>query len=214
MRIPVFGASIERGYWDFRGGWVHRLQEDLDRYRWENDEDYSIYNLGISGDTSRGVRNRIRSEMEARQNEEDMAVILRVTGGNDSQLELETGENLISPGEYRENMEEIIEICREFTDRIYLVGSVPIVEDEVDPMPWKPTHSYREEEYAKYTGKLEKVAEEKEVPLIDLRSEIDEEEWRENCLKDGIHPNEKGHKKMYRITKRRLKERGLLPSDL
>ncbi|EGQ42756.1 MAG: lysophospholipase L1 and related esterases family, partial [Candidatus Nanosalina sp. J07AB43] len=175
MRIPVFGASIERGYWDFQGGWVHRLQEDLDRYRWKNNEDYSIYNLGISGDTSRAIRKRVKNEIEARYNQEEIRIILRITGVNDSQLELSTGENLIPPEEYKENMTKIIEICRNFTDSIYLIGSVPIVEEDVNPMPWKSTHAYREEEIAKYTQRLKKVSDEKSVPLIQLSPDIEED---------------------------------------
>ncbi|EGQ42899.1 MAG: lysophospholipase L1 and related esterases family [Candidatus Nanosalina sp. J07AB43] len=214
MRIPVFGASIERGYWDFQGGWVHRLQEDLDRYRWKNSEDYSIYNLGISGDTYRAIKKRIENEIEARYNREEIGIILRITGVNDSQLELTTGENLIPSEEYKENMTKIIEACRDFTDSVYLIGSVPIVEEDVDPIPWKSTHAYREEEIAKYTRKLDEVSNEKDVPLIQLNPDIDEDEWKENCMKDGVHPNKKGHEKVYQITKRKLKEQDLLPSDL
>jgi len=213
MRIPVFGASIERGYWDFRGGWVHRLQEDLDRYRWQEDEDYSIYNLGISGDTSQDILERIKPEIKARHNKEDLAVILRITGVNDSQVDIETGKNLVAPDKYQNNIKEIINICKDFTEDIYLIGGVPIIEEKVDPMPWKPTHAYREEEIAKYSSRLEMVSEEKNVPLIEINPEIDVESWEE-YMKDGVHPNRKGHKKIYEVTKRKLKKQGLLPSEL
>lgn len=212
MRILFFGASIERGYWDFSGGWVHIFQEDLDRYRWENDEDYSVYNLGISGDTSRGIRERIWPETEARNNSEELAFVLRVTGVNDSQVENETGENKVPPEEYEENLRQIIDTCREFSDRIFLVGSVPIIEEEVDPMPWKPTHSYLESEIEKYSERLRNVSEEKSVTLIkpDVEEEVDD--W-ESCMKDGVHPGEEGHRAIYSIVKKRLKEEGLLPED-
>lgn len=186
----------------------------MDCYSWENDENYSIYNLGVSGHTSEDILERIETEIEIRNNGEEMAVILRVTGVNDSQWNLETGKNLVSPEGYRENLEKTIEICRGFTGEVYLVGGTPVDEDKVDPMPWKQTHAYREKEIRRYAEKLRKVSDEKEVPLVEPISDTDSGDWIDNCLKDGVHPNEKGHRKIYSVVKRRLQKEGVVPAEL
>ena len=96
MRILVFGASMERGYRDLEGGWVRMLQKELDRLTWNRDIDRSVYNLGVSGDTSEDIRKRVGSEIEARDNGEELVAILRVTGLNDSLMDRETGKTRLA----------------------------------------------------------------------------------------------------------------------
>lgn len=213
-RILVFGASAERGYWDFEGGWVHRLQQDLDEYSWENDDDYSIYNLGVSGHTSQDILERIKAELQARQNSEEMQVLLRVTGVNDSLYNLETGKNLVSPEKYRENLSKIVDIAKKYTAREVLIGGTPIDQSRVDPVPWRTTHAYRTDEIKRYRDKRIEMANDRGLDLMELRPYIDEEDWRANKLKDGIHPNMGGHKQIYRIIKDGLKEREMIPKSV
>lgn len=212
-RILVFGTSVDHGFYDTRGGWVQRLREDLDRYTIYSKEDYSIYNLSISGDTTGRIRKRMENEIQARNSDEPLQIWLEIGGGNDSQVELETGENWIPVEDFRENVEACIENAAEYSDEVVLFTTTPVDEDLVYPVPWKETHGYRNSEKETYTEILREVAEKQELPLVDFFQEINREAWKDR-LEDGVHPDSEGHKQLYRIAKRQLKKYEVIPGDI
>lgn len=59
----VFGDSITYGEGDLHGGWVQYLREEL-----IND---IVYNLGIDGETTTGLVNRLEKEIKPRVSEDD-----------------------------------------------------------------------------------------------------------------------------------------------
>ena len=187
------------------------LQKELDRLTWNHDIDRSVYNLGVSGDTSEDIRKRVGSEIGARDNGEELVAILRVTGLNDSLMDRETGESQVSLEEYRKNLESILEKASGSCNSVHLVGQTPIDQREVDPVPWKETHSYRTGRYIRYRDVLNELRESREIGFSNLRARIDEETWRRNHLEDGIHPNREGHRKIYDLLKKDLKSRGIIP---
>ena len=110
QRLVAIGDSITLGHWDPRGEWLARLrqvgdEEVVDSKR----EKYSaVYNLGISSNTSADVRSRYEEEVSARfpiGTDAHKYVALAV-GINDSQLR--GGKRLVTPGQYRENMEALV----------------------------------------------------------------------------------------------------------
>lgn len=212
-RVLVFGSSVDHGFWGEEGGWVQRLRKDLDRYSMENEEDYSLYNLSISGDTTKRILERMENEIQARENYEDLHIYLEIGGVNDSQIELDTGENWIPKNEYREKVEEIISIADKYAEKVVLFTGRPVDEEKVYPMPWKDTHGYRNSEIEAYTEILEEVADEKDLPLIDFFRHLDPEAWKEK-LYDGVHPNTEGHRQLYRISRKQLQDENLIPTDI
>lgn len=213
-RILVFGDSIERGLWDFEGGWVNRLRKDLDEYSWSNNTDYSVYNLGVSGHTSEDILNRVKNEIKARQNEEDMYVLIGLTALNDAQYYRDKEENRVPATEYRQNISKIVDAAKKYASHEVVIGGTPIEQSEVDPMPWKPTHSIRSEDLRRYRKQRVEMCNDRKLDLIELRPYLNEEDWRKNKLKDGIHPNMSGHKAIYRIVKDGLKDREMIPGDV
>ncbi len=212
-RILVFGTSVDHGFYDTEGGWVQRLREKLDKYTINNQDDYSIYNLSISGDTTERILNRMENEIKARNNDEALQIWLEVGGGNDSQVELETGENWISREAFKENVEACIDIAEDYADEVVLFTTTPVDESLVYPMPWKKSHGYKNSEKEDYTKILREIVENRELTLVDFFREIDKEAWKDR-LEDGVHPNAEGHEQLYRIAKSELKKRELIPEDL
>ncbi len=72
MRVLVFGDSITQGFWDVDGGWVSRIRKTYDQKAIDTD-DYdqpTIFNMGVSGNSSDDVLVRFDNETKVRANEE------------------------------------------------------------------------------------------------------------------------------------------------
>ncbi|MDO8660927.1 MAG: SGNH/GDSL hydrolase family protein, partial [Candidatus Woesearchaeota archaeon] len=84
-QIMVFGTSTEWGAWDEKGGWVDRLKQHCNQLHLKDPEKYYVvYNLGVSGDTSRELSVRIREEFRARKDPAEKNIIILSVGGNDA----------------------------------------------------------------------------------------------------------------------------------
>ena len=212
-RILVFGAGTERGLWDFEGGWVHRLQQDLDEYSWSNNENYSLYNLAVSDHTSEDILHRIKNETKARDADEEIILLIRVTGHNDAQYHRDREQNRVTPTDYRQNISKIMDAAKKYATHEIVIGGTAIIESKVDPLPWKPQYSIRPKDLEKYREQRVEMCNERKLDLIELRPYIDEQDWKKNKLRDGIHPNMSGHKTIYRIVKDGLKDRDIIPED-
>ena len=128
-RICIFGASIVHGAYDSNGGgWVDRLK----KYFWESDTDYSVYNLGVSGNNSFDLLKRFNSECEARRPE----IIIISIGTNDAQYVITSNSLRVPLKNYESNLVELLKISRKFTDKILFVDLIKVNEPRVAPIPW------------------------------------------------------------------------------
>ena len=94
-RILVFGDSIARGAVDLeKGGWVERLRI----YFVNNSKDKSVYNLGISGDTTENLLKRFMNECKVREPE----IIIFAIGVNDSAI-IQNKNNWVSEKDFQKN---------------------------------------------------------------------------------------------------------------
>lgn len=209
MQVFAFGHSIKQGFWDRENGWVMRLRKFLDKKSLENPGEYyfEVYNLGVSGNDSRQLLERLNQEIEARLWEEDETLILIQIGANDIQYLEEKDEIRVEKEEYRENLEALIEEARSYTDRVVLVGEAYTSIE--GPIPWSEEKHLSDERLGEYVEIQRKIAEEKELPYLDLRGLRTKQEW-EKLLEDGSHPDNKGHELIYENLKEKLIEQGLL----
>src|SRR5262249_8494900 len=120
--LYCFGDSITYGGNDSeRGGWVDRLKvEQLARGG-------NVFNLGIGGEPSRGIRPRFESELGARFNPDARSLITLGYGGNDAASI--DGKLLVPEDEYRENLAWAIERARGC--EVFLVNVTPVAREEV-----------------------------------------------------------------------------------
>ena len=87
-QILVFGDSISYGKWDKEGGFVQRMKNFLDEETLSKSEnEHTIYNLGVSGNTTEDLLERFEFETKQRLKEDDEELIfIFAIGVNDSQF--------------------------------------------------------------------------------------------------------------------------------
>lgn len=188
MNIGVWGDSITHGSCDEEAlGWVGRIRKALPT------DDYNhIYNFGVCGDTSDDLMARFDVELEAIHPKK---VILAV-GINDSKFPEGSDTHLVSLEAYEQNLRQLIEKTKAYTDSITIVGSTR-VDDE-----WRSARGSRfmNEEIAKFNEAMKKVAAEHDLDYIDVFETLDPA----TDLADCLHPNAQGYQKMFEVIKANL----------
>lgn len=206
-QILVFGDSIAYGLWDSEGGWVQRLRQLVDQKIRDSkfELDCSVFNLGISGNTSEDILARLEDEIQPRK--EGGMVIMIAIGTNDSVVNLETGNFWVSPAKYQENLEKIVKKATKYSDRVVLLGLFP-VDERVDPIPWVENCSYKNENIKMYEQILESVARLNNTDFIPLFDKFSKDPKR--LLEDGVHPNSKGHAAIYQVVLEYLQKNNII----
>lgn len=191
--ICLFGDSITWGDADYEaGGWGARLQ----KFFYEHNYDISVYNCGVSGDDTRWLLQRFKVESVAREPD----IIIFAIGINDSTLKIG-----VPADEFRGNLIQLISEAREYTDNIIFLGLTPIDEKQTQPVPWERDIFYSQERVEQYDDVIKKVCEKNNLPFVNI---IDLLEL--NDLEDGLHPNSRGHEKIFKEVKKFLIEQKLI----
>ena len=208
-RILVFGDSITYGAWDKKGGWVQRLREFLDEKNLSDldNADFSVYNLGISGDTTEDLLERFEIETENRMKEDDEMIFIFAIGINDSQFIDSLNSPKISVVKLQNNFQKFINFARKFSQKIIFVGLTSV--DEAKTMPWDKDKSYKNEYIQKYNQIIKSVCAENKIYFIEIFNEFQKTDYKK-LLEDGLHPNSEGHQKIFEIVKDFLEEKKII----
>jgi lysophospholipase L1-like esterase len=184
--ICIFGDSIALGAVDpENGGWVAQLR----RYFETNDYDIAVYNQGVSGDNTDDLLKRFKVECEAREPQ----IIIFAIGINDSQYVKTKDNPRVSLEKFQNNLVELINQAKNFSDKIAFVGLTKVEESKVMPIPWSDEEKfYDNDNIVKYNEVIKKICDDNDLPFIDLLDLLDPVD-----LDDGLHPNSEGHKKMF-----------------
>ncbi|TXG76135.1 hypothetical protein E6P97_04120 [Patescibacteria group bacterium] len=211
LRVLVFGDSITQGYWDTDGGWVNRIRNHFDSIQvtdlQDNDEP-TIFNLGISADNSQNILERIEDETIARTRHGNLPAVIIQIGVNDSSTDNQTPENSvgISIEDYESNLKEIIGKLQPISSKIIFVGLSACDESKTTPVSWGDYH-YTNDAIKRYETVMSTVAEQHKISFIPLfdqfKKAIDD---GADYLPDGLHPNNKGHQFIADIVRLKLEE--------
>ncbi|MBI2625728.1 hypothetical protein HYW68_01610 [Candidatus Parcubacteria bacterium] len=194
--VFVFGDSLVWGSWDSEGGWAGRLRRFLMEREIDDESRYFVlYNLGVSGETTAGLRARFESEVKARLREERQYLILFATGINDS-VYLQDREPRTAPADFKRNLESLLDCGKEITGKIVLVGLTPVDEAKTAPSSWNPELFYRNAHIQAYDAIVKETARERSLPFIDLAGVFSEADVRAH-FEDGLHPDAWGHQKLF-----------------
>lgn len=201
MRVLVFGDSITQGFWDTDGGWVQRIRTVYDKETIKTGYDLpTIFNLGISGNSSGDIVERFEAETEARYQDEKLGLVFAV-GVNDSRTK--SGVNFSEPEEYKSNLEKLLAMARKYSDKIVFVGLTPCVEERSNPVSWGDT-GYTNNRIRVFNQVLEDFCHDNTLEFIDILTPFTEAGAKTELLPDSLHPNNEGHQLIADIVLPRL----------
>ena len=192
----VIGDSITYGIGDFEnGGWASLLK----KYYVNKDDSKVCKNYvhvaGFPGATSTNILNKIEYIFNSFKDEEFKNTVILSIGVNDTQEC--NGNNKTSIKDYQNNIQKIIDYLVKQGARLIIVGIARIEHD--DKFYWKPNKYYSNQEIKEYDNVLRILSRNNHVEYIPMDDVLD----KDNFI-DGLHPNQKGHKKMFERVKEYL----------
>lgn len=199
--VLIFGDSIAQGYWDKDGGWVARLRKFIDAKNINNKGyDCLVFNLGVSGDTTEDLLQRFEFETKQRSKFKEETIFIFAIGGNDALLINKENILFVVPEKIENNIQKIVDLAKNFSEKIVFVGLTPVDERKTNPLPWASKFSVKNENIKKYDEIIKKVCKKNKIPFIELF-----DNWLKinynDLLEDGQHPNSQGHEKIFENVK-------------
>jgi acyl-CoA thioesterase-1 len=201
--IIAFGDSVTWGACDREGGWVQRLRRHLEG---NPENDATVYNAGISGDTTAGLLERM--EQEIRTMDGERTVVIIGIGINDSMFLLKERRNAIPVGDFRKNLGILYLIAKRYSEKVIFVGLNP-VDERVDPIPWLPGASYTNQHVERYNDTIEQFCGKNNLGFVEVFNEWLKQDYP-RLLEDGLHPNSGGHERIFRAVREVLARKGLI----
>ncbi|NOZ81016.1 MAG: hypothetical protein GXP63_05060 [DPANN group archaeon] len=207
--ILAFGDSIVQGRKaPASRGWVQLLKED---FEYRGDHHY-VFNLGVPGDTSFTLLKRLAAESQARlhhRREGDRIVLLIGVGTNDAKCVGSPDIHETDPAHFRKNLHELIGQARTFTDRVALIGLLPVDESKVSPYgdTW-----FTNARQGEYNTIIKEVCGWEKTLFIDPSGRWQQDDHL-RFLEDGLHPNGIGHRRLYEQIHGALTKHGILKED-
>ncbi len=200
MRVLVFGDSITQGFWSVEGGWVELIRKHYDGLALKDMRSKvsqpEIFNLGVSGDTTRNLLTRIEPETKARKWPNDPQVAVVAIGTNDDLFE--NGKQWVEPPEFRQNIRKIINILKPLVEGILFVGNIAVDEKLTNPVFWGD-YRYTNDEMQKFEIIIKEETTKLNIPFVPIFEKFNAEQSKRNLLADGLHPNTDGHKFIYNL---------------
>jgi len=141
---------------------------------------------------------RFEFETKQRLREENGIIIFQI-GLNDSWIS-SLNELRVPPKEFKENIQKLINLAQKFTSKFVFLGLTPVEDEKVNPMPWAPGISYRNEYVKEYNEIIKSICYKNKIPFVEIFEEWVKLDYK-SLLEDGAHPNSKGHQKIFETVK-------------
>jgi lysophospholipase L1-like esterase len=102
--------------------------------------------------------------------------------------------------EFSKNILQLIKLAKKYSSEIIFLGLTPVDETKTDPIPWKPGSSYKNEEIKQFDRIIKDLSRENYVGFVNI-SKVFNQQSCKKLLEDGVHPNSKGHEKIFYLVK-------------
>lgn len=203
-QIFCYGDSITYGADDtVLSGWVTRLRLHL-----ENNLNFKglIYNMGIPGETTKGLVERFTQETKSRIREDKTVenIFIFTYGANDSAFIPSKNIFRVDVNMFKNNLNKTIIEAKKFSNKIYIQTITPVVEEEtVNPV--NKDKSRKNKWVEEYNNKVLEIAKEQGIEIIDVNLAYLKQNYKDLFCKDGLHPNDKGHELIFKTVISKLK---------
>jgi lysophospholipase L1-like esterase len=193
LKIVALGDSVIYGYGDPEGGgWVERL-----RLSWMSPDSsgHVLYNLGVRGDRSQQVAQRLQVEFRTRgelRNRVPDAIILSVGVNDSAKVGRATGKNYTDFDQFHRQIATLLDAAQQMCPVLF-VGMVPVDEAK---MPFLDCLYYTLADQFRYKEVTKTACLLRGIPYLDIFEKWMEQplEWRvERLNDDGLHPNSLGY---------------------
>ena len=200
LRVVAFGDSLIYGYGDpINGGWIEQL-----RRKWmansygqgaSQGAGHVLYNLGVRGDTSAQVNQRLEQEFLLRgelRNKLPDLMILSV-GVNDSpRVGKRSSRSMTDYDRFTLEIVNLLDKAQNLCPVIF-VGMVPVDESK---MPFLDCLHFNHEDQFRYKEATKSACQVRDIPYLDIFELWQErgQNWISDRLcPDGLHPNSEGY---------------------
>ncbi|MCK5416235.1 hypothetical protein KAI92_02290 [Candidatus Parcubacteria bacterium] len=104
---------------------------------------------------------------------------------------IDTKDNVyVSLEEFKDNLVKIVKLSKKYTSKIIFTGLLSI--DENKTMPWSDNEYWENKDLKEYNDIIERVCENNKLDFISFWDLLNKDD-----LEDGLHPNSKGHEKIF-----------------
>lgn len=202
-QILIFGDSVAYGAWDIEGGWAERLKIFTNKKAILSGLKFycAIYNLSIDGDFTETLLRRLGFEAEQRIRGQETIFIFAI-GSNDA-IANQKRRFWTPPEKFKKNLKRITEIAKKYSSKIIFIGLTPANESKTNPVFWNSDVFYKNKDQKKYDKIIKSVCKENKISFIEIFKEFEKSDYKK-LLEDGLHPNSKGHEKIFKICKNYL----------
>lgn len=202
IKILCFGDSVTFGESDNEGGWADRIKRDLTR-RFVNapTQEVVLYNLGIGGETTDGLKLRFQTELLARAIKGQNTQVILAYGAND--IVIHKAKNIVPEQYFENNLRHCVEQAKSIGASVLLLSLLPIGE-------WIEGQINRHQklrfgdDILRYNRCLRNLAEASESEYLDLHAIFTKNDPHKLISSDGVHPNSLGHQQICRAVSQKL----------
>ena len=194
----IIGDSITYGIGDSEtGGYASMFK----KYIVDKDTSIVCSNFvqiaGFPGATSKDILSRIDNLLDGLKDDEFDNVVILSIGVNDSKYF--NGDFYVSKENYKENMKELIKKITDMGCELILLGLTRIELDELEFKEGKFFSNVNIEDYEKdlriildNDDELKELSKDNGIKYIEMKDVLSKDDYI-----DGLHPNTKGHRKMF-----------------
>lgn len=185
--VCVSGDSIAAGLGDAAGGWASRLMD----YLMGKYPGSSVGNYSLSGATMGVVKDNYDSSCGSQS--ADISILAAGINDSSHSVPLEV---------FNKNLTALYEKAKAASPKVILVGLTDVDEERLNGL------NYRNESIAAYDDVIMAFAQERGVEYVQMRGLLD----RTDLSDDGVHPNEKGHEKMFQKIVEKIESQATPPA--
>ncbi|BAY40841.1 lipolytic enzyme, G-D-S-L [Nostoc sp. NIES-2111] len=196
LKIIALGDSLVYGFGDpEKGGWVEQLR------RWwmlPGSSGHVLYNLGVRGDRTQQVAQRLEVEFRHRgelRNRVPDLIILSVGVNDSARLARPNGRNHTDFAVFESEIAALLDQAQQLCPVLF-VGMVPVDEAK---MPFVNCFYFNHADQYRYKEATRIACNQRQIPYLDIFDQwmARGDTWRNKRLtQDGLHPNTLGYQSL------------------